>query len=198
MLLGEWQPPYCTLEPSGQTQPTDCSIPPCPSLAGDEDGPVAAADLAPFLRDHFFKDPHLAKQHPGTGKAYWAALARLVLKRFLLLAALLDRVAALPTLPPGAPLLFRRDSKLKSSAQVPWSCMRVAAGLFGAGLLQAGRSCGGMLTTPTCPSCQALAEFCLPRLAGEGDVARTLARMGYKLSYVQDPRQELDFAGGWL
>ena len=42
---------------------------------------------------------------------------------------------------------------------------------------------------------QVLSEFCLPRQAGEGDVARTLGRLGYKLGYVQDPRRELDLAG---
>ena len=47
-----------------------------------------------------------------------AALAKLVLKRFLLLVALLDRAVAQPSLPSGVPLLFRPDSKLKSSAQV--------------------------------------------------------------------------------
>jgi hypothetical protein len=46
------------------------------------------------------------------------ALAKLVLKRVLLLAALLDRALAAPSRPPGAPLLFRRDSKLKASSQV--------------------------------------------------------------------------------
>lgn len=47
-----------------------------------------------------------------------AALAQLVVKRFLLLAALLDRAVALPNLPGGAPLLFRAESKVKASAQV--------------------------------------------------------------------------------
>jgi len=52
-----------------------------------------------------------------------AALAKLVVKRFLLLAALLDRAVALPALPSSAPLLFRADSKLKASSQVwPWPC----------------------------------------------------------------------------
>lgn len=45
---------------------------------------------------------------------------------------------------------------------------------------------------------QVLADFLLPRLTGEGDIVRTLGRLGYKLSYVQDPRWELDFAGGQL
>ena len=132
----------------------------CSSLAAapGDDERACAADLAAFVRDRFLKDPQLAKQHPPSSKAHWTALARLLVKRFLLLAALLDRVAALPSLPAGAPLLFRPDARLKSSAQ-------------------------------------ALTDFLTPRVAGEGDVARTLGRLGYKLSYVQDPRAELNFAG---
>ena len=39
--------------------------------AGD-DGPVAAAELAVFVREHFMKDAQLAKQHPAANsKAYW-------------------------------------------------------------------------------------------------------------------------------
>jgi len=98
---------------------------------------VSAAELATFVREHFFKDPQLARQHPGSGKAYWAALARLVLKRFLLLAALLDRAAQLPALPSAAPLLFRRDSKLKTSVQVGFcevTPYRVVGSLPSAGL----------------------------------------------------------------
>ena len=54
--------------------------------------------------------------------ALQVALSKLVLKRFLLLVALLDRAAQLPggALPGGAPLLFRVDAKLKASAQVGW------------------------------------------------------------------------------
>ncbi|KAL4423889.1 hypothetical protein ABPG75_001190 [Micractinium tetrahymenae] len=121
-----------------------------------DDAPASAADLAAFVRDRFMKDPQLAKQHSTTSKAYWVALARLVLKRFLLLAALLDRAVALPSLPGAAPLLFRVDSKIKGSAQV-------------------------------------VTELLQSRLAGEGDVLRTLGRLGYKLAYVQDPRRELNF-----
>lgn len=47
-------------------------------------------------------------------------LGQLVLKRFLLLALLLDRAVAGPKpCPKGAPLLFRRGQPTKSSAQVP-------------------------------------------------------------------------------
>lgn len=46
-------------------------------------------------------------------------LGQLVLKRFLLLALLLDRAVAGPKLcPKGAPLLFRRGQPTKSSAEV--------------------------------------------------------------------------------
>ena len=46
-------------------------------------------------------------------------LGQLVLKRFLLLAALLDRAVSGPNpCPKGAPLLFRRGQPTKSSAQV--------------------------------------------------------------------------------
>ena len=55
--------------------------------------------------------------HHGPSVRPRVSLARLVLKRFLLLAALLDRAAVAPGLPPGAPLLFRRDAKLKASVQ---------------------------------------------------------------------------------
>lgn len=109
--------------PCGCTRMHCAHIPrptPAPAQPAANDSPVPAADLAAFMRDNFFKDPQLARQHPGSGKAYWVALARLVLKRFLLLAALLDRAAQLPTLPPAAPLLFRRESKLKTSVQVRW------------------------------------------------------------------------------
>jgi hypothetical protein len=47
-----------------------------------------------------------------------ASLAKLVLKRFLLLTALLDKALSAASLPSGAPLLFRKDSQLKASAQV--------------------------------------------------------------------------------
>lgn len=48
---------------------------------------------------------------------------------------------------------------------------------------------------PDCLRLQVLSAFALPRLAGEGDVVRTLGRLGYKLGHEQDPRRELDFAG---
>lgn len=156
------------------------------------DGPVSASELVTFVREHFFKDPQLARQHPGSGKAYWAALARLVLKRFLLLAALLDRVAQLPTLPSAAPLLFRRDSKLKTSVQVGTAAVQLEPMLCD---LFAERLWLGIDLPLLLLSDQVLTEFVLPRLAGEGDVVRTLGRLGYKLAYVQDPRRELDFAG---
>ena len=47
---------------------------------------------------------------------YWAELGRLVLKRLLLLALLLDVAAEHPARPAGTPLLFRRGQPLKSSA----------------------------------------------------------------------------------
>lgn len=43
----------------------------------------------------------------------------MVVKRFLLLSLLLDRAVDSGSLPAGVPLLFRRDSKIKSSHEVP-------------------------------------------------------------------------------
>ena len=40
-----------------------------------------------------------------------------------------------------------------------------------------------------------LAELLQSRLVGEGDIGRTLGRLGYKVAHVQDPRRELDFTG---
>eukprot|EP00887_Chlorella_sp_A99_P006848 scaffold2.g6848.t1 len=126
------------------------------------DSPVSGADLDAFAREHFMRDPSLARAHVPRGSngiypsAYWAELGRLVLKRFLLLVALLDRVASLPALPTGTPLLFRPNSRLKSSADM-------------------------------------LVELLQGRLAGEGDVLRSLGRLGFRVTHYQQPRQELDF-----
>ena len=72
------------------------------------------------------------------------ALSRLVLKRFLLLAALLDRAAQLPALPGGAPLLFRVGAKLKASTQV------------GSGLAQRGASWLACMQLPAPACCHAV------------------------------------------
>ena len=54
---------------------------------------------------------------------------------------------------------------------------------------------------PACCCCplvtglQVLAELLQSRLVGEGDIGRTLGRLGYKVAYAQDPRRELDFTG---
>ena len=45
-------------------------------------------------------------------------MGQLVVKRFFLLSLLLDRAIDSNSLPPGVPLLFRRDSKFKSSHDV--------------------------------------------------------------------------------
>ncbi len=52
----------------------------------------------------------------GDCTGYWAELGRLVLKRLLLLALLLDTAAEHPARPASAPLLFRRAQPLKSTA----------------------------------------------------------------------------------
>ena len=46
-----------------------------------------------------------------------------------------------------------------------------------------------------CNALQVISEFLQSLLAGEGDVLRTLGRLGYRVSYSQDPRRELNFAG---
>lgn len=106
------------------------------------------------------------------------ALAKLVVKRFLPLVALLDRAAQAPNLPVNAPLLFKKGSKLKASGQVS-----------GTGLHPTVASSFNPSHNP-----QVLTEFLQSRLVGEGDVGRTLARLGYKVAYVQDPRWELEFS----
>lgn len=45
-------------------------------------------------------------------------LGRLVLKRFLLFALLLDRAVARADLPAGTPLLFRKQATIKTSHEV--------------------------------------------------------------------------------
>jgi hypothetical protein len=81
-----------------------------------------ARDLPAFLLSSFMGDQQLARDAAVAGlgerDAARSALGRLVLKRALLLVLLLDSVASQPKLPPGAPLLFRVDSPVKSSAQV--------------------------------------------------------------------------------
>lgn len=47
-----------------------------------------------------------------------AELGRLVLKRFLLFALLLDRVVVQAGLPAGMPLLFRKQASIKTSHEV--------------------------------------------------------------------------------
>ena len=200
------------------------------------DAAVSGAELAAFVRDHFFKDAQLARQHPACSKAYWVSawmggwmgggggvreamwcivarcavcsvwegrgragqplgtadqlgsppppqpslpmasptsvqvgLARLVLKRLLLLVALLDRAATAAGLPAGAPLLFRTSAAASSSSSSP--LVKSSAAM--------------------------LAEGVQARLAGEGDLVRTLARLGYRVAHCQDPRREVDFRGGW-
>lgn len=136
-----------------------------------------------------------------------AALARLVLKRYLLLATLLDRAVALSTLPSGAPLLFRVGSKVKASTQVrnhpPPHRLGLAVHLTASCLYL---SCSAQhlssysYTRLMYPAHvllpQVVTELLQTRLVGEGDVLRTLGRLGYKLAYVQDPRRELSFEGG--
>ncbi|KAK9905711.1 hypothetical protein WJX75_004975 [Coccomyxa subellipsoidea] len=83
------------------------------------------AELDAFAREHFLGDADLALQRAGNraikglhSADYWVELGQLVLKRFLLLALLLDRAVAGPKpCPKGAPLLFRRGQPTKSSAQ---------------------------------------------------------------------------------
>lgn len=84
-----------------------------------------------------------------------------MLKRVMLLVALLDRAASLATLPRGTPLLFRAEGRLKGSTEV-------------------------------------LTEFLRGRLAGEGDVLRSLGRLGYRVGHYQHPRREVNFAGAGL
>lgn len=55
-------------------------------------------------------------------------MGEVVLKRFLLMVLLLDQVATSGCLPAKAPLLFRIDSPIKSSAQV--SVTRVRHGVL--------------------------------------------------------------------
>ena len=53
-------------------------------------------------------------------------LGQTVLKRFLLMALLLDRAAVSTKLPAAAPLLYREDGLCKRSNQVSMSCWLVA------------------------------------------------------------------------
>ncbi|GAB4814747.1 hypothetical protein N2152v2_001793 [Parachlorella kessleri] len=132
--------------------------------AAGSDTMLSQADLEVFMREHFLRDPELAKGHaPNRAvngllpKAYWVQLGQLVLSRLLLLVALLDRAMVAQALPQGVPLLFALRGKVKGSAQV----------------LQA----------------------ILPGwLSGEGDLLRSLGRLGYKLQYEQQPKRELSFA----
>ncbi|BDA47246.1 probable abnormal spindle-like microcephaly-associated protein homolog [Coccomyxa sp. Obi] len=88
-------------------------------------GATSRADLEAFARDHFLGDADLALQRAGNraivglhSADYWVELGQLVLKRFLLLALLLDRAVAGPKpCPKGAPLLFCRGQPTKSSSQ---------------------------------------------------------------------------------
>ena len=82
------------------------------------------------------------------------ALSKLVLKRFLLLVALLDRAAQLPALPGGAPLLFRVDAKLKASAQVGWQPAGGLAGIGGAlAMVRQGVAASWSCAAPWPPAC---------------------------------------------
>ena len=151
-------------------------------------------------------------------------LARLVLKRFLLLALLLDRaVSGQPGgCPDGTPLLFRRGQPLKSSAEASpshniaplmprWPALNLWRRLqhpcpssnmpsthrfhFIAAVASAvGIHYAKGLSIRGATPDQAVEHFLRGRMRGEGDVMRHLGSMGFRLAYVQDPRSEFDFA----
>lgn len=82
-------------------------------------GRPAEGELTPFLERHLLRDPDLLLRHAGVRTpAYWQQLGRLVLKRLLLLVALLDHAAEGAAGPPPAraPLLFRPGGRLRASS----------------------------------------------------------------------------------
>lgn len=117
----------------------------------------SSTDLDLFINRHFLRDPALAKHYSGPTKEviYWKELGKLVLKRLLLLVILLDKCSQLPNLPIGTPLLIKRGSHLRSSADI----LQLAVG----------------------------------PLMNEVEVARRLGRIGYKVQYVQQARDEIDY-----
>jgi len=98
---------------------------PVPAAGGARRARRTRAELEAFAAERLLGDPELAARCAGNravgglfGPGYWAALGSLALKRFLLLALLLDTAAARGACPPGAPLLFRRGQGVKSTAAV--------------------------------------------------------------------------------
>lgn len=152
----------------------------------------------------------------GADSPLQVQLGQLVLSRLLLLVALLDHAMA-GALPQGVPLLFNLRSRIKGSGQVgqgfgAWGVgLRVTlypAGCSLRGTCLCWAACQHLDAYPTLTlHCFALAEpdpnplphqvlqAILPGwLSGEGDVLRSLGRLGYRLQYEQQPKREVNFA----
>lgn len=94
-------------------------------------GRTVEGDLPTFIKAHFLRDPELLQRHHGArSPAFWAALGRLVLKRVLLLVALLDRAGSGALGVEGAPLLFRRGGRVRASGA---ALQQAAGALLGEG-----------------------------------------------------------------
>lgn len=79
-----------------------------------------ADQLQCFIQKHFLNDDDLQAEFASGHRKneLWPELGRMILKRFLLLALLLDHTISQSPLPRGTPLLFKVDAKIKSSAEV--------------------------------------------------------------------------------
>lgn len=101
---------------------------------GDVNSDQETRFLKMIIEKQFFSHPGLAKAYAYNKKVeglyrpgYFEALGNVILKRFLLLALILDRAKSQSTLPlkhgidgvdGGSPLLFTYQSNIKSSRQV--------------------------------------------------------------------------------
>ncbi|MCO5561716.1 hypothetical protein L7F22_015339 [Adiantum nelumboides] len=130
----------------------------------DADGETHRAILRLLIEKHFLSHPGLAKYHATNKRieglykqGYPEALARVILKRILLLVFTLDKAKCQSTMPltygidgvdGGSPILFHKNGNIKSSRH-------------------------------------ALQEFLLNSMHGEGDVVGHLGVLGYHVTHVQ-------------